>query len=90
MGAGEAGDQWVRSLEKDRTVSSRSWRTAFLLSLFLGLFGADRFYTGRIELGMLKLLTFGGYLVWWVVDLVLLWNGRMRDDLGREIRRSVP
>ncbi len=78
---------WLDSLQRERTISAKNWSTAFVLSIFLGIFGADRFYVGRIELGALKLLTFGGYLVWWMIDVVLLYQGRMKDGLGRRVQR---
>ena len=87
MSTGSSSD-WVSSLRQQRLESAKNWRTAFLLSVFLGVVGADRFYVGRIGLGILKLLTLGGYFVWWVVDIVLLLQGRMKDDLGRYVRRA--
>jgi len=86
MSTRPSGD-WIGSLRLQRNASTKNWTTAFLLSVCLGLFGADRFYLGRIGLGILKLLTFGGYLVWWIIDVILLLQGRMKDDLGREVRR---
>jgi TM2 domain-containing membrane protein YozV len=82
-----SSDEWLSSLQRQRTRSPLNWRTAFVLSLFLGCVGADRFYAGRIGLGLLKLLTFGGCFGWWIADIVLLWQGQMKDDLGRQIRR---
>ena len=38
----------------------KSMLTAFLLSFFLGVFGADRFYLGFYLMGVIKLLTIGG------------------------------
>jgi len=84
-----ADDKWLDALQTHRGASTLNWHTALLLSVFLGWLGADRFYSGRIGLGVLKLLTLGGYFVWWVVDIVLLLQGRMKDDLGREIRRQL-
>ncbi len=78
---------WIDSLRAQRALSTKNWGTALLLSILLGIFGADRFYVGRTGLGVLKLLTFGGYFVWWVVDVILLVQGRMKDDLGRLVRK---
>lgn len=51
----------------------KSYVTVIMLSLFLGILGADRLYLGHIKLGIAKLLlcwtTFG---IWWAVDLLLV------------------
>jgi len=49
----------------------KSQATAFVLSVFLGIFGADQFYLGYVwPQGILKLLTLGGAGVWWIYDVV--------------------
>ena len=39
-----------------------------ILSWLLGYFGADRFYRGEVGLGVVKLITLGGFGVWWIID----------------------
>jgi TM2 domain-containing membrane protein YozV len=79
---------WLDSLQRERTISHKDWNTAIVLSIFLGIVGADRFYVGRLDLGLLKLLTFGGYSIWWVIDIILLCRGRMKDGSGKRVQRS--
>ena len=46
--------------------------TAFLLCLFLGYFGAHKFYEGRIGAGILYLFTFGLFGIGWFIDCLVL------------------
>lgn len=43
-----------------------------LMSLFLGWLGIDRFMMGQVFLGILKLITFGGLGIWWLIDVILI------------------
>lgn len=53
-------------------VVKRQWFTTFLFSLFLGGIGVDRFYLGKMGTGILKLVTFGGMGIWYLIDLILI------------------
>ncbi len=69
--------------------SERSQATAFLLSYFLGWLGIDRFYLGYIGYGVLKLLTCGGCGIWWLIDLILIGGGSMKDADGAVLERGA-
>ena len=62
----------LEKLEKEASSDDRSHIAAILLSLFLGGLGVDRFYLGYIGLGIVKLLTAGGFGIWYLIDLILI------------------
>lgn len=55
---------------------------ALLLSIFLGYLGIDRMYLGQWGLGIVKLITGGGFFIWYVVDIILIATGKMKDSKG--------
>lgn len=44
--------------------------TLLIISILCGTLGIDRFMTGEVGLGVLKLLTCGGCYIWWLIDMV--------------------
>ena len=63
------------------------WVTALLLSIFLGWLGIDRFYLGKIGTGILKLITFGGFGIWWLIDVILIATSSMTDKQGKKLQK---
>lgn len=58
----------------------------WLLSLFLGGLGADRFYLGKIGTGVVKLITLGGLGIWSFVDLIITIAGAQTDKRGLKLK----
>ena len=65
--------------------SDRRILPAFLLCFLFGVFGAHRFYVGKIGSGVAQLLTFGGLGIWALVDLILIICGAFTDAQGNKI-----
>lgn len=76
-------------LDKDRkmvmengTKSEKSFLATLLFCILLGTFGVHRFYVGKIGTGILMLITFGGFGIWWLIDLIMIIAMRFRDKKG--------
>jgi TM2 domain-containing membrane protein YozV len=75
-------------IEETIPLSRRSRKIALFLAIFpwTGFLGIDRFYLGYIGIGLLKFITAGGFLVLYVVDIVKIAKGTMRDKDGNRLR----
>ena len=62
---------------------------ALILCGVFGVFGAHRYYTGKIATGVLQAVTLGGFGVWWMVDFVRLTIGSFTDADGKKITEWV-
>jgi uncharacterized RDD family membrane protein YckC/TM2 domain-containing membrane protein YozV len=71
-------------------VSNKSKSTTFLLCYFFGVLGIHRFYLGKLITGILMLITGGGFMLWWIVDLYRIVTGRFKDKQGNDLRISQP
>ncbi|MDT8070086.1 MAG: TM2 domain-containing protein [Terriglobia bacterium] len=58
---------------------------AFLLCFFLGVFGAHRFYVGKIGSAIAMILTIGGLGIWALIDLIMIVTGSFKDENGVRI-----
>ena len=63
----------------------KSKLTAILLCFILGSLGMHRFYLGYTIIGVIQLLTFGGFLIWVIVDLIRLIIGSLKDSEDNDL-----
>lgn len=70
--------------------SDKSRAVALVLGLVLGVFGAHRFYVGKVGTGILMLCTAGGLGIWYLVDNIMIASGGFRDAEGRLVTRWDP
>ena len=59
-------------MEKGKEVRKVNWVLVLVMSIIFGSLGVDRFILGKIGTGLLKLFTFGGLGIWWLVDIILI------------------
>lgn len=71
-------------------VSDKSRTVSLVLSLMLGVFGAHRFYVGKMGTGFLMLGTAGGLGIWYLIDNIMIASGGFRDAEGRRVLRWDP
>jgi TM2 domain-containing membrane protein YozV len=64
----------------ERVKKDKNWIAGLLLSILVGTLGIDRFYMGYVGLGILKLITLGGFGIWWLIDLILV---AMKHDFAK-------
>lgn len=68
------GPDYGRGYNRRRGVTYRRCNKhifTWVFSFVLGLYGVDRFVRGQPALGMLKLLTFGGFGIWYLTDVIM-------------------
>ena len=70
--------------------SDKTKMVAGLLQLFLGGFGAGRFYTGHMGLAFAQIavtwLTCGVGAIWPLIDGIMMLTGKVTDAQGRPLR----
>jgi TM2 domain-containing membrane protein YozV len=66
--------------------SDRQKLVAGLLQIFLGAFGAGRWYLGDTGIAIAQLLTCGGFGIWALIDGIMMLTGNVKDKYGRPLR----
>ena len=70
-------------------MSEKKGLPAYLLCMLLGLFGAHRFYVGKIGTGIIWLLTLGVLGIGWLVDIIMIIVGSFKDKEGKKVEAWI-
>ncbi len=71
-----------------RSVKFKDPGTLQIISVIPGSLGVDRFYLGEIALGALKYISFAGFGVWWIADILSAKN-RCRTYNCKKLMETV-
>jgi TM2 domain-containing membrane protein YozV len=58
---------------------------AALLCFFVGVFGAHRFYVGKVGTAIAQIFTLGGLGIWVLIDFIMIVTGSFKDENGVKI-----
>lgn len=72
-----------------QTVSEKNWLITLLLCIFIGALGIHRFYVGKTGTGILMILTFGGFGIWVLVDIIMIATNAFTDVNGLHLNKSM-
>ena len=73
--------------ESSGLTTDNTWLVTLLLCLFVGFLGIHRFYVGKSGTGFLQIITFGGFGLWVLIDLIMIVMGKFTDKEGNFISR---
>jgi hypothetical protein len=78
------------AVEASPRVSPHSRGVTLAFAALFGVFGAHRFYTGRVGSGVVQAVTLGGLGIWALYDVIIVATGNFRDARGRRVLNWEP
>lgn len=84
----ECDQEWA---DPECSTNRKSQWTAFALSMFGGFLGLDQLYLGFFyPYGLIKLLTLGGFGIWWIYDMVRIGSSPANTAENFKLAPNVP
>ena len=84
-----SGMSLTQPTEESLSISARKRLIAAILAFFFGVFGAHRFYAGKIGTGLTQVFTIGGLGIWSFMDFLIILFGEFTDSDGKKIREWI-
>ena len=75
----------AQGMEQAAMTSDTDWTVLLIVSILLGGLGIDHFMTGKIGTGILKLLTAGGCVIWYILDIINIVSEKFVDSKGLRV-----
>lgn len=66
--------------------SEKGFVPTLLLAVLIGGLGVHRFYVGKIGTGILMMVTFGGFGLWVLIDIIMIATGNFKDVDGLPVK----
>jgi len=82
----KSGIRFIKPTQEEGiSISNKRRLIAAILALCFGVFGAHRFYAGKIGTGWAQVLTIGGLGIWCFIDFLIILFGEFTDGDGKKI-----
>ena len=72
----------LNSYSNAADAAGKSQLIALILAILVGVLGIHRFYLGYIGIGIIQLLTLGGFGIWALIDLIMIAVGKLKPKGG--------
>ena len=89
MGQTAAGSTSQEAPAAAVVASNKNKWVTLALCVFLGFFGAHRFYVGKVGTGVLYIFTVGGLGFGWIIDMVMICCNKFTDSTGAVVGLKV-
>lgn len=80
-------DEYILDADiEGETLSDKSSKVTAILATFFGTLGLHRFYTGYFLIGLIQLITCGGFVIWAIIDIISIYRNTYLDCHDRPLK----
>lgn len=71
------------------TELNTTWVITLLLWFFVGMLGIHRFFNGKVGTGILMIITFGWFGIWWLIDGIIIVMWKFTDAENKFVKIQI-